>query len=79
MARQIKHQRMSARGKVFSAGGKVDVTKNFRRFRQRYPKDFEEDSFRTIDPGRPGHTKLVIGRLKGEKTTTVQSVLEERW
>ena len=25
---------------------------------------FEKGSFRTIDPGRPGHMKMVIGRLK---------------
>lgn len=25
---------------------------------------FQKGSFRTIDPGRIGHTKLVIGRLK---------------
>lgn len=25
---------------------------------------FQPKSFKTIDPGRPGHTKLVIGRLK---------------
>ena len=39
---------------------------------------FQKGSFRTIDPGRPGHTKLVIGRLKvgpHKGKTRVQEIL----
>jgi hypothetical protein len=39
---------------------------------------FQKGSFRTIDPGRPGHTKLVIGRLKAgphKGKTRVQKIL----
>jgi hypothetical protein len=57
---------------------RTDITKNYIRRRMIDPNKFQKGSFRIIDPGRKGHTKLVIGRLKGSKTTTVQSVLQER-
>lgn len=58
--------------------GKVHLTKRYARYRQVEPSKFIKGSFRTLDVGRPGHTKLIIGRLKGKKTTTVQSILKER-
>ena len=39
---------------------------------------FQVGSFRTLDVGRPGHTKLVIGRLKSgphKGKTRTQEVL----
>jgi len=43
--------------------------------RVKAPGKFQKGSFRTIDPGKPGGAKIVIGRLKGKKTTTAQSIL----
>jgi len=50
---------------------------NYHSARVRDPADFEEGSFRTIrlpksDPGKPD-VFAIIGRLKGEKTTTIQA------
>jgi len=51
------------------------------RVRQIDPDKFEEDSFRIIWLSKSGGIKAVIGRLKGEKTTTIQSYLfdKEKW
>jgi hypothetical protein len=38
--------------------------KHYRRMVVASKSGFQPGSFRTIDPGRVGHTKLVIGRLK---------------
>ena len=43
---------------------------------------FVKGSERTIDPGRPGHTKLVVGRLKSGPhagKTRVQAILKEKF
>lgn len=58
--------------------GKVHYTEKYARYRQKNPSLFQKGSFRIIDVGRPGHTKLIIGKLKGKTTTTVQSILKER-
>lgn len=53
-------------------------TENFVRHRIRSPRAFKKDSFRTIDPGRKGHTKLIIGKIargKSKGDWRVQSVL----
>lgn len=51
------------------------------------PRKFARASFRTIDPGRPGHTKLIIGCPKGQWDrkrrrcrvgTQVQAILTEK-
>ena len=52
----------------------VETDKHFR-VRVRDPVLFVKSSFRTLDGGRKGFTKRIIGRLKGEKDTTVQAVL----
>lgn len=42
---------------------------------------FIKGSERTIDPGRPGHTKLVVARLKTgvhKGKTRVQAILKEQ-
>lgn len=56
---------------------KIRKTKNYTRIRIEDPKHFKKRSFRIIDPGRKGHTKLIIGRLKGSNKTRVQALLEE--
>jgi hypothetical protein len=41
---------------------------------------FVKGSMRTMDPGRPGHTKLVVARLKSgthKGKTRVQAILKE--
>lgn len=59
----------------------VDVTEDYVRIRQRDPGDFEEGSFRTITLSEKDGIQAVIGRLKGEDSTTVQSYLfdKEKW
>ena len=57
---------------------KVTETENNFRVRIRDPRDFQKGSFRTLDTGRAGFTKRVIGRLKGERTTTTQAVLFDK-
>ena len=51
------------------------------RIRQIDPDKFDENSFRIIWLSKSGGIKAVIGRLKGEKTTTIQSYLfdKEKW
>jgi len=57
---------------------KVHETERYTRIRLHPPTEFQPGSFRTIDPGRPGHTKLVIGRPVGSKKTRAQAILIER-
>lgn len=61
-----------------AAGISERFTKNYRRVRIEEPGKFQMGSFRVIDPGRVGHTKLVIGKKRGERTTSVQAILYER-
>lgn len=50
-----------------------EETENQIRHRVREPGDFEDGSFRTITlPGKPG-VSLIIGKLKGETTTSTQA------
>lgn len=66
-----------------------ETTARYTRTRVRAPGRFLRGSFRTVDPGRPGHTKLVVGRVKrgrtvargprkGRPALAVQAVLRER-
>lgn len=59
----------------------VETTDKYVRVRARDPGDFQEGSLRTIDISREMGIRAVIGRLKGETSTTVQSYLfdKERW
>jgi hypothetical protein len=66
---------------------KVHITERFKRERKRDPKEFDPKSFRTVDPGRKGFTKLVVGCPKGQFDpvtkrcrvgTKVQAVIKER-
>jgi phage I-like protein len=54
----------------------IDETDKSWRVRQRDPGDFEEGSFKTIDI--TDGVKAVVGRLKGEKSTTVQSLIFDK-
>ena len=53
-----------------------DITDNYLRARQHDPIDFEPDTFKTIRLSEG--VKAIIGRLKGETATTVQSVLFDK-
>lgn len=44
----------------------IDITKNYIRLRQKSPSYFDKSSLRTIDPGKRGHLKLVIGCKVGK-------------
>lgn len=60
----------------------VDVTENTIRVRVRNPGDFDEDSFRTITIGKESEgIQAVIGKLKGEDSTTIQTYIfdKEKW
>lgn len=50
-----------------------DETPQWYRFRLRDPDDFQKGSFRII-PRKGGRVHIVVGRLKGQKTTTAQSI-----
>ena len=52
----------------------IDYVGDYIRIRVLHPDECEDNSFRTLDPGRPGHTQLVICRIRGEKKTTNQSL-----
>ena len=67
-----------ARHSIAARKGKYHYTQRYKRERIREPRLFQKSSFRTIDPGRPRGTKIIIGRLKGKKTTTTQAILRER-
>lgn len=65
----------------------VELTKRYKRIRIRDPEEFDPRSLRTIDPGRKGFTKFIVGCPKGkydpklEKCkvgTKVQTRLESR-
>lgn len=53
-------------------------TKKYVRYRIQDPKKFQKGSFRTVDVGRKGHTKIIVGRPKGKTTTKVQAVIISR-
>jgi hypothetical protein len=60
---------------------KPRLTKNYIRQRVVSPSKFTRGSFRTIDSGRVGKTKLVIGRLRAgphKGKTRVQAILYSR-
>lgn len=63
------------------------VSSKYVRKRVRPVKFFDKRSFRTVDVGRPGHHKIIIGCQKGKYDkkkkmckvgTKVQAILEER-
>jgi hypothetical protein len=53
----------------------VRFTKNYARYRIIDPDKFESRTFRIIDPGRKGHTKLVVGKIKKDHKWKTQAVL----
>lgn len=54
----------------------VDITENYIRLRQADPNLFEEGSFKTIR--LTGGIKAIIGKKKGEKSTSIQSLLFDK-
>ena len=56
---------------------KTHITKRYKRIRIEDPKNFEEGSFRIIDPGRKGFTKVVIGCPKGQYDKKEKNVKQE--
>ena len=46
--------------------GKIHYTKRYARHRLQSPIRFDPRSFRTVDVGRKGHTKLIVACPKGE-------------
>lgn len=58
-----------------------DVTENTIRIRVKDPGAFQEGSFRTIAISKKEGIQAVIGRLKGETSTTVQSYIfdKKKW
>jgi hypothetical protein len=56
----------------------LETTANYIRARVEEPGKFEEESFRTIIISMPQGIRAVIGHLKGQDTTTVQSYLFDR-
>lgn len=64
---------------AYANPARADSSKaRFYHFRVEDPSKFQKGSFRTIDPGVPGHIKLIIGRPHGKKTTRTQSILVEK-
>ncbi len=51
----------------------IDKTERYYRVRQRNPVDFDPKSFRTVEIAEG--IKSIQGKLKGENTMTIQSLL----
>lgn len=60
---------------------KVRVTEQYLRYRQVEPNKFDEKSFRTVTLSPSKGIKSIVGKIKGTKTTTIQSYLfnKSRW
>lgn len=71
MSRLRKRGLLRRGEKVIAYGGEG----RYHRFRLKSPSKFQPGSFRTIDPGKPGGHKRVIGRLRGRTTTSTQAIL----
>lgn len=57
---------------------RIDITEQYIRIRQKEPSEFEEKSFRTIILSKSKGVHAIIGVIKGEKSTTIQSYLFEK-
>lgn len=82
--RRTSKRRKTSKRKRRAAAGKVHTTARYVRRRIQSPRKFDPRSLRTIDPGRPGHTKLIVGcptghykRGRCKVGTEVQAQLEE--
>lgn len=58
-----------------AARKKADVTANYERHRIFDPSRCKRGSFRNIDIGRPGFSKIIACRLKGDTAMSTQSIL----
>jgi len=54
------------------------LTEKYERITVRSPKDFEEGSFRTVDIGAPGYSKLIRGLLKSTREWATVTYLISR-
>jgi len=54
---------------------KITAEGQFFRARMINPNKFQKGSFRTVDVGKKGHTKIVIARPIGKRITATQAVL----
>lgn len=68
MATAVKDDNSNLEFKVW------EETENEFRYRVRDPADFQQDSFRTITIQKSPKVNAVVGRLKGETATTIQSL-----
>lgn len=55
-----------------------EITENYARYRIRNPELFIENSFRTLDIGKPGYHKLIRGKLKSNGKWKTQSIIVEK-
>jgi len=55
--------------------GEIHLTKNYARYRIIDPEEFIKGSFKTMDVGRKGHTKIIRGRLKENGRWATQAIL----
>lgn len=60
----------------FSSFKEPDVTENYIRIRQKDPSLFQRDTFKTIS--LTSGIKAVVGKLKGETSTTIQTILFDK-
>jgi len=66
---------------TYVAEASIVETEDYYRVRQVEPSLFDEDTFRTIWISKIAGIKAIIGRRKGEETTTIQSLLfqKDKW
>lgn len=54
---------------------KISGEGKYYRARMINPKKFQKGSFRVVDVGKKGHTKIIVARPIGNTTTKTQAVL----
>lgn len=59
----------------------IEVTENYIRIRVKDPSEFQDNSFRTIWLDKNKGIKAIIGKLKGQNSMTIQSLLfvKDKW
>ena len=73
--RKAVFAKLKAKGVKFNPRSKVERVGRHYRVRQLNPRLFSR--LKMIDVGKKGGLKMVVGRLKGQKSTTTQSILLE--
>jgi len=54
---------------------KVTSEGHYIRLRMKDPQQFRANTFRTVDPGAPGFTKIILAKPKGSEKLQMQSVI----